>query len=351
MAEPATRPLTRPAAVTLLPLAGDSLARLLSAPDDVASERGFEFGPYRALILETAGQTRNFLARVGEHPPWIGYLAIDPAAHRAIGTCAFKGPPDDARAVEIAYFTFPDYEGRGYATAMACALVALAAADSTITTILAHTLPEPNASGSVLRKAGFVRQGEVLDPDDGRVWRYIRPARLFSLDEAVPMLAATPHTLRSLLATVPESWVDAHEGGASFSARDVLGHLISGERTDWMARVEVILAHGESREFTPFDRFGHAAWVRQHTLGELLNQFEELRAANLERLGRHHLSEADLDRLGRHPDLGPVSLRQLLATWVVHDLDHLGQVARVMAKRYTDLVGPWKAYLPILTRR
>jgi hypothetical protein len=141
-----------------------------------------------------------------------------------------------------------------------------------------------------------------------------------------------------------------NEGPESFSPKDVIGHLIHGEETDWLPRVRRILEHGESRAFTPFDRFGFREKNRSVPVAELLARFARLRAENLDALEALKLQPADLERRGTHPALGAVTLRQLLATWVVHDLDHLGQVSRVMAKQYRAEVGPWVEYLGILTR-
>jgi hypothetical protein len=142
-----------------------------------------------------------------------------------------------------------------------------------------------------------------------------------------------------------------NEGPETWSPFDVVGHLIHGERTDWMERVELILAHGDSRPFTPFDRFAQFKASRGKSLAELLDTFAELRDSNLTRLQSLRIRQEDLARPGRHPELGPVTLGQLLATWVAHDLNHLGQIARIMGRQYTDAVGPWVEYLPMLTRR
>jgi hypothetical protein len=171
----------------------------------------------------------------------------------------------------------------------------------------------------------------------------------FSLDESVPVLARTPGVLRALLADLPEPWVTATEGEGTWSPYDVVGHLIHGERTDWIPRVEHILQHGESVPFPPFDRFAMFEASRGRTLAELLGTFAELRAASLDRL-RSLVSPADLGRRGKHPELGSVTLGQHLSTWVAHDLNHIGQIARVMARRYTTAVGPWREYLPLLGR-
>ncbi len=128
----------------------------------------------------------------------------------------------------------------------------------------------------------------------------------------------------------------------------MVGHLIHGERTDWIPRAELLLAHGEARPFTPFDRFAQFEASRGKTLHELLDTFAELRAANLKRLDSLGITRQDLGRRGRHPELGPVTLGDLLATWVAHDLSHIAQIARVMGRQYTNEVGPWRAYLPML---
>jgi hypothetical protein len=173
----------------------------------------------------------------------------------------------------------------------------------------------------------------------------------FDLAEALPILERTPATLDRWLRGAPDAWVRADEGPDTFSPFDVVGHLIHGERTDWIARARMIREHGEGRPFEPFDRFGMYRESAGKTLAELLDSFAALRAANLATLRGWRLTRADLAARGRHPDLGPVTLSQLLATWVAHDLGHVAQIARVMAKRYTEAVGPWIAYLPVLTRK
>lgn len=170
----------------------------------------------------------------------------------------------------------------------------------------------------------------------------------FSLEDAVPVLSRTPLVLRSLLEGLPQSWIRGTEGPDTWSPFDIVGHLIHGERTDWMVRTEVLLADGESRPFTPFDRVAMFQASRGKTLHQLLDLFAELRAANLLRLASLNLTTEDLDRRGRHPELGRVTLGELLATWVAHDLSHIAQIARVMGRQYQDAVGPWRAYLPML---
>jgi hypothetical protein len=172
----------------------------------------------------------------------------------------------------------------------------------------------------------------------------------FDLGSAVSVLACTPQTLKSLLEGLPRDWHRENEGPDTWSPFDVVGHLVHGERTDWMPRARIILEQGAGRTFETFDR--HAQFTESHgrTIEELLETFARLRAQNLDALRVLHLSPADLAKKGRHPELGEVTLRQLIAAWVVHDLDHVQQIARTMARQYADEVGPWKAYLRILQK-
>jgi uncharacterized damage-inducible protein DinB len=153
------------------------------------------------------------------------------------------------------------------------------------------------------------------------------------------------------LEDLPDTWIRANEGPETWSPFDIVGHLIHGERTDWMERVDILLTHGESRPFTPFDRFAQFEASRGKALPQLLDTFADLRAANLLRLESLMLNPKDFARRGRHPELGQVNLGQLLATWVAHDLNHLGQIARVMGRQYREAVGPWVEYLPLLGPR
>ena len=171
----------------------------------------------------------------------------------------------------------------------------------------------------------------------------------FSLDRAVEILARTPASLRELLSGLDEPWIRGTEGPDTFSPFDNVGHLIDGEETDWMVRARLILAQGKSVRFEPYDRFRHYQRNTGRSLQSLLDEFAELRARNLQELRGWKLTEQQLDLPGEHPKLGSVTLRQLLAAWVVHDLGHIAQVARVMAKQYTDQVGPWVPFLPVLT--
>jgi hypothetical protein len=176
-----------------------------------------------------------------------------------------------------------------------------------------------------------------------------RTRRPFVMAEAVAILARTPATLDSLLRGLPDSWITANEGARTWSPFDVIGHLIHGERTDWIPRARIILEHGDTRAFDKFDRFAQFADSEGRTIGSLLDEFAALRQANLHALEVLGLTEHDLDRPGQHPEFGVVTLRQLLATWVAHDLDHLVQISRVIARQYTDEVGPWRAYLRIIS--
>lgn len=175
-----------------------------------------------------------------------------------------------------------------------------------------------------------------------------RTRRPFVMEEAAAILERTPAALDALLRGLPDGLIAAHEGGETWSPFDVVGHLVHGERTDWMRRARIILEQGDARTFDPFDRFAQFRDSEGKTLAELLDEFAALRRANLEALAALRLSETDLDRRGRHPEFGTVTLRQLLATWVAHDLDHLFQISRVLARQYADEVGPWRAYLRVV---
>lgn len=173
----------------------------------------------------------------------------------------------------------------------------------------------------------------------------------FELGHSHVILERTPVVLRAWLHDLPAAWLHGTEGPDTFSAVEVLGHLIQGERTDWIPRARQILEQGTTVAFEPFDRFAHRRLLAGRDLPDLLDLFAVLRAGNLATLRVWDLDASRLDLRGRHPELGEVTLRQLLATWVAHDLGHLAQIARVMAKQYAGAVGPWRAYLPVLDRR
>ena len=172
----------------------------------------------------------------------------------------------------------------------------------------------------------------------------------FQLDHAKEILRRTPATLNSLLYGLSDEWLLSNEGPDSWSPFDIMGHLIHAEEADWIPRARVILDYGEKRAFEPFDRFAMFEKSRGKSIGELLAEFERLRAESLRELEAMNLTPEMLGKRGAHPDLGVVTLSQLLSTWVVHDLGHIGQVARVMAKQYKEAVGAWQEYLPILRR-
>jgi hypothetical protein len=170
----------------------------------------------------------------------------------------------------------------------------------------------------------------------------------FNLAETIAILSRTPAALDVLLRGLPDIWVRGNEGRDTWNALDIVGHLIVGERTDWMPRARIILENGEARPFDPFDRLAQAKQSQAKSLHQLLDEFAGLRSENLASLQSLNLQPEDWTRRGRHPELGVVTLSQLLATWAVHDLTHLHQLSRVMAHQYRDAVGPWSAYLGVL---
>ena len=169
-----------------------------------------------------------------------------------------------------------------------------------------------------------------------------------NLQDTISLLARTPAALNALLRDLPETWTLRNEGGETWSAFDIIGHLIHGERTDWMPRTKMILQFGETKSFEPFDRWGQERESKAKSLAQLLDEFARLRSENLNELRGLNLRSQDLEKRGRHPALGVVTLSQLLATWAAHDLTHLHQISRVMAHQYREAVGPWSAYLGVL---
>ena len=170
----------------------------------------------------------------------------------------------------------------------------------------------------------------------------------FQIEHAVEILSRTPATLDALLRDLPESWLIRNEGAETWSPYDVIGHLVHGEETDWIPRAKIIIEHGEARAFEPFDRVAMFEESKGKSIGQLLDTFARLRAENLSELKALNLTADLLAKRGRHPELGVVTLSQLLSTWVVHDLGHIRQIVRVLSKQYGDAVGPWRAYLSIL---
>ncbi|HEX8141420.1 MAG TPA: DinB family protein [Pyrinomonadaceae bacterium] len=172
----------------------------------------------------------------------------------------------------------------------------------------------------------------------------------FQLDHAKEILRHTPATLNALLRHLPQEWALANEGPESWSPFDVVGHLIHAEEADWIPRARIILDYGAKRAFDPFDRFAMFEKSRGKSMDDLLAMFEQLRGNSLQELEEMKITPEMLEKRGKHPELGVVTLSQLLTTWVVHDLGHVGQIVRVMAKQYRESVGAWEAYLPILRR-
>ena len=170
----------------------------------------------------------------------------------------------------------------------------------------------------------------------------------FHLENSITLLQVTPAVLHSWLAQLPRDWILSNEGADTWSPFDVVGHLVHGEKTDWIPRAEIILSGSENKQFEPFDRFAMFTESQGKSIQDLLSEFEELRRLNIERLRSMQITEVDLDKTGQHPDLGEVTLRQLISTWVAHDLDHIGQIAGIMARQYKGEVGPWQNYLGIL---
>jgi hypothetical protein len=170
----------------------------------------------------------------------------------------------------------------------------------------------------------------------------------FNLADAIAVLSRTPASLDALLRGLPDTWVRNNEGKDTWSPFDIVGHLIVGERTDWMPRARIILENGEARTFDPFDRFAQAKESQGKSMEQLLDEFARLRSENLAALQAMNLQPGDLSRRGKHPALGVVTLSELLATWAAHDLTHLHQLSRVMAHQYRTAVGPWSKFLGVM---
>lgn len=170
----------------------------------------------------------------------------------------------------------------------------------------------------------------------------------FSLERSFEILERTPEVLITMLRGISDDWSKTTEGGDTWSVYDVLGHLVHGENNDWTARMQIILSDKQDKKFAPFDRFAQFEESKGKSLNDLLNEFKFVRRKNVKFLKSKHLSLADLQKKGVHPVFGEVTLSQLLATWAVHDLNHLAQISRIMAKQYKEEVGPWVEYLRIL---
>ncbi|NNC48986.1 MAG: DinB family protein [Flaviramulus sp.] len=172
----------------------------------------------------------------------------------------------------------------------------------------------------------------------------------YNIHKALEVLEQTPSTLYTMLSNLSDEWVLSNEGENTWSVFDVLGHLIHGEKTDWIKRTNIILSNSEIKKFDSFDRFAQFEISKGKSLKNLLLEFSELRAKNLKKLKELQLTEEAFPLEGEHPELGVVTLKDLLATWVVHDLNHIAQISRIMAKQYKNEVGPWQKYLPILNK-
>lgn len=171
----------------------------------------------------------------------------------------------------------------------------------------------------------------------------------FDLNKSLEILERTPEVLQSMLNGISNEWTISNEGEGTWSAYDIVGHLIHGEKTDWIPRMNIILSGNSNKNFEPFDRFAQLKESKGKSLSQLLNEFKVLRKKNIESLLSRNLNEANLLQEGVHPSFGSVTLSELLSTWVVHDLNHIAQISRVLAKQYMTEVGPWKEYLRILT--
>lgn len=170
----------------------------------------------------------------------------------------------------------------------------------------------------------------------------------FELNKAIEILKRTPKSLKVLLNDLSNDWVYENEGINTWNPFDIVGHLIHGEKTDWIVRCNIILRNNSNNKFAEFDRFAQFENSKGKSLTELLNEFEQLRTKNIKELNSLNISNKELNLKGIHPEFGTINLRQLISTWVVHDLGHISQISRVMAKQYKDEVGPWIAYLGIL---
>lgn len=170
----------------------------------------------------------------------------------------------------------------------------------------------------------------------------------FDIDKAIEVLERTPSVIKSLLSEISDEWTLNNEGENTWSPYDVVGHLVHGEKTDWMPRLEMVLANSETKTFEPYNRFAQFEMSKGKSLATLLSEFESFRKQNIDTLKAQNISEKDLSKIANHPSLGRVTLKNLLAAWVVHDLGHITQISRVMAKQYKDEIGPWSKYLTIV---
>jgi hypothetical protein len=170
----------------------------------------------------------------------------------------------------------------------------------------------------------------------------------FHLNKSLQILERTPAVLIDLLKDIDEDWTMNNEGDETWSAYDIIGHLIHGEHTDWIPRLEIILNEDANKNFTPFDRFAQFKQSEGKNLNQLLKEFKMLREENLKKLKSHQLKEEDFDKTGIHPYFGAITMRQLLSTWTIHDLSHIAQISRVMAKQYKEAIGPWTEFFRMM---
>jgi len=170
----------------------------------------------------------------------------------------------------------------------------------------------------------------------------------FDLNQAISVLEKTPLVFNKLLGSLSQEWTHKNEGQDTWSPYDVMGHLVHGEKTDWMPRLEIILSDSENKTFEPYDRFAQIEMSKGKSVGDLLDEFEVLRKRNLRNLKSKFLTSRDMSKEGIHPELGTITLKNMLSAWVVHDLGHIAQISRVMAKQYKDEIGPWTQYLTIV---
>jgi GNAT superfamily N-acetyltransferase len=214
--------------------------------------------------------------------------------------------------------------------------------------MLLDTLPAMKSAQALYVSFGFAETAPYrYNPMAGATyWKLDLMSK--TLDQTIALLAKTPRTLDALLRDLPDGWTRTSEGDNTWSAYDIVGHLIHGERAEWMVRARMILEFGETRTFERFDRLAQERESQGKVLGQLLDEFARVRATNLDDLRALNLLPPDLEKRGRHPVFGAVTLGQLLATWAAHDLTHLHQISRVMAHQYRDAVGPWNVYLGVL---
>ena len=264
----------------------------------------------------------------------------------AVGCGALRRFSDDVCEMKRLYVR-PDYRGEGIGSRIVSTLVDRARARG-YRSIRLDTLPSMRDALALYASAGFTQTAPYrFNPLAGATYWELDLMEQ-TLDQTTALLARTPRVLDALLRDLPGAWTRATEGDNTWSAYDIVGHLIHGERADWMVRAKTILEHGETKTFDRFDRLAQERESEGKSLSELLDEFTRARTGNLDELRGLRLQPTDLDRRGRHPVFGPVTLGQLLATWAAHDLTHLHQISRVLAHQYRGSVGPWSVYLGVL---